>query len=321
MKNILITSAGRRVELVESFKEEAKKIDKDIKIICIDNMPDLSPACQFADYYFKVPKVGQKKYIKFLQNICEENSIGMVIPTIDTELMIMSMNQDYFSKIGINIVISKSSLIKNCRNKILTAKLFKDIGIGVPIIYDINNLTFPCFVKPYDGSNSIGIFKIMNEDMLTKDILNNPKNIFMEFISENYQEYTVDIYFDRHGTLKSIVPRLRMETRAGEIIKGLTLKGDVYNYLKDKIANLKGARGCITLQLFYNQKTKEVKAIEINPRFGGGYPLSYSAGANFPKMLIQEYLLNENIEFLDNWENNLLMMRYDSKVIINDYKP
>ena len=88
-----------------------------------------------------------------------------------------------------------------------------------------------------------------------------------------------------------------METRAGEIIKGLTLKGDVYNYLKDKITNLTGARGCITLQLFYNQKTKEVKAIEINPRFGGGYPLSYSAGANFPKMLIQEYLLNENIDF------------------------
>ena len=74
------------------------------------------------------------------------------------------------------------------------------------------------------------------------------------------------------------VPRLRIETRAGEVSKGLTSKGIVYDYLKDKLINLKGARGVITLQIFVNKKNKIFRAIEINPRFGGGYPLSYAAG-------------------------------------------
>lgn len=77
--------------------------------------------------------------------------------------------------------------------------------------------------------------------------------------------------------------------------------------------------GCITLQLFYNEVTGSVCGIEINPRFGGGYPLSYSAGANFPKWIIQEYLLGQKIEFFNEWEDNLLMLRYDDEILIHDY--
>ena len=124
----------------------------------------------------------------------------------------------------------------------------------------------------------------------------------------------------KSGNLKSLVPRLRIETRAGEISKGLTSKGIVYDYLKDKLCNLKSVRGCINLQLFVNLKEKSFKATEINPRFGGGYPLSYAAGANFPKMLIQEYILKENLNFVDDWVDNLLMLRYDSNILVYDYK-
>ena len=85
--------------------------------------------------------------------------------------------------------------------------------------------------------------------------------------------------------------------------------------------NLKGVRGCVNLQLFVNLKEKSFKATEINPRFGGGYPLSYAAGANFPKMLIQEYILKENLNFVDDWVDNLLMLRYDSNILVYDYKP
>ena len=56
--------------------------------------------------------------------------------------------------------------------------------------------------------------------------------------------------------------------------------------------------------------------IEINPRFGGGYPLSYNAGGNFPELLIREYFLNEAIEYFDNWKDDMLMLRYDDAVYI-----
>jgi carbamoyl-phosphate synthase large subunit len=320
MTNILITSAGRRVELVEAFQIEGQKIDKNLKVICIDIKPKLSSACQAADFSFQSPKVTCQEYISFLKKICVSHSIALIIPTLDTELLILSKHREEFLKLGVNIIISDTLLIQTCRNKNHTANLLHKIGIETPVIYNINNLKYPCFVKPYDGSCSVGAFILNDESMLTENILKNPKNMFMELVSKNYDEYTVDIYFDKFGKLKSLVPRLRIETRAGEISKGLTSKGIVYDYLKDRLPNLEGAKGCITLQLFVNLHDESFKAIEINPRFGGGYPLSYSAGANFPKMLIQEYILKKTVDFIDNWEDNLLMLRYDSKILIHGYK-
>jgi carbamoyl-phosphate synthase large subunit len=101
------------------------------------------------------------------------------------------------------------------------------------------------------------------------------------------------------------------------VSKGVTRKNHVYDYLLEKLTALKGARGCITLQLFNNVKTGRFAALEINPRFGGGYPLSYSAGALYPGWLIDEYLLGRDVPFLDSWESNLMMLRYDAKVLVH----
>jgi len=320
MCNILITSAGRRVELVNSFKIESGKLDRKLKVFCTDLNPELSSACQVADLYFRAPKVTSEEYVSFLKHICFENSITLIVPTIDTELLILSEHRVEFLSLGINIVISDSPLIEACRNKNYTAELLKMIDIESPVIYNPKNIKYPCFVKPYDGSSSLGTFVLEGQSMLTEAILKNPKHMFMELVPKSYDEFTVDIYFDKSGNLKSLVPRLRIETRAGEVSKGLTSKSGVYDYLLDKLSNLKGARGCITLQLFVNLKERSFKVFDINPRFGGGYPLTYAAGANFPKMLIQEYILEEGLDFIDDWEGNLLMLRYDSKVLIHDYK-
>jgi carbamoyl-phosphate synthase large subunit len=54
----------------------------------------------------------------------------------------------------------------------------------------------------------------------------------------------------------------------------------------------------------------------MNPRFGGGYPLSFHAGANFPKMIMQEYFQGKALDYRDDWQDNKLMLRYDAEVII-----
>ena len=94
MSNILITSAGRRVELVNSFKTECVKLDKKIKVFCTDVNPELSSACKVADLYFQAPKVTSKEYISFLKKICADNSIVLIIPTIDTELLRLAENRE-----------------------------------------------------------------------------------------------------------------------------------------------------------------------------------------------------------------------------------
>jgi carbamoyl-phosphate synthase large subunit len=318
--NILILSAGRRVELVKSFKIELAKLIPASKVIAVDLNPHLSAACQIADEFYKAPNVNSTRYIKFLKELCIDKSVSMIIPTIDPELLILSNNVEYFKSFGIYIIISELSLVKACRDKNQISKVFTSMGLDTPLIYKKDNLSFPCFVKPYDGSSSKGIYKLTDRSMLTDKIFNNDKNMFMEYIPSYYDEYTVDIYYDKGGNLKSFVPRLRLETRSGEISKGVTKNNFVYGFLLNKLPNLVGAKGCVTLQVLVSEKEKIFKAIEINPRFGGGYPLSYSAGANFPKMLIREYILDEKIDFFDSWNADLLMLRYDANILLNDYK-
>jgi carbamoyl-phosphate synthase large subunit len=186
---------------------------------------------------------------------------------------------------------------------------------------DPENPHFPIFVKPFDGSSSIGVNTIENKSQLSDSLINNRQMMFLEYLSPKlYVEFTIDLYFDKNHYLKCAVPRERIEIRTGEVSKGVTRKTDLYKLVCSKFSYCPGFIGCITLQVFKNRLSDEIFGIEINPRFGGGYPLSYLAKANFPEMIIKEYLFNEEIPFFDNWVENLLMLRFDDEILVYDYK-
>lgn len=319
--NILITSTGRRVSLIRAFQKELVSKYSLGKVFATDIAPELSSACNISDKYFKVPAVTAKNYINVLLDICIENSVKLVVPTIDTELSILAENKKKFSDENIHVVVSEIDLIKICRDKRLTHQFFDKYHITRAGDIDKSNPQFPLFIKPYDGSCSHGIFFIENKSSLTEAHLHNDKNMFLEYLDPKiHTEFTLDLYYDKHSKLKSIIPRERIEVRSGEVNKGVTRKNDLIPLIKEKLAFLPGAIGCITLQLFVNTNSGQKYGIEINPRFGGGYPLSYLAGANFPKWLIEEYLEGKEIPFFEDWEENLLMLRYDDEVIVREYK-
>lgn len=305
------------MELAQAFKSEISARGMNARLIATDMKPEISAACQVVDQSVKAPRVTDPSYIDFLLDTCKAQQVGLVVPTIDTELLLLSQHREAFAAEGVDLIISDESLVRDCRDKRLTAELFKRLGIHTPKIYGRSAIEFPCFAKPYDGSCSIGAAPVRTPEMLSDAMLADEKMMFMELIDSSHQEYTVDAYYDRQGRLRCFVPRLRIETRAGEVSKGVTLRNHVYDYLKDKLGDLKGARGCITLQLFSNAETGRFAALEINPRFGGGYPLSYSAGANYPGWLIDEYLLGKEVSFKDDWESDLMMLRYDAKVLVH----
>jgi len=270
-----------------------------------------------ADLAFAMPRVTAAGYMDHLLTLCEQHDVGLVIPTIDTDLLGLSQSVDRFADQGIQLVISNEALIQQCRDKRQTGSLFASLSIDTPRLLNRSQLTFPCFAKPYDGSRSIGAAKLSQPSDLTESMRDDSKLMFMEYIDKSFDEYTVDAYFDRSGNLKCLVPRHRLEVRDGEISKGVTRNNHVYHYLKERLVKLTGARGCLTVQLFAQPDGQRYAALEINPRFGGGYPLSYAAGANYPGWLIDEYLLNRTVPFFDGWEPNLLMLRYDSQVLVH----
>lgn len=312
--NILVSSAGRRVELVKAFQRSLLDFGVKSKVFATDMVPELSPACEVSDQAFRVPAAIDPDYITVLLALCIENNVRLVIPTIDTELKLLSENVQAFNDAGIDVAVSEAALVDECRDKRKTGELFKRLEIGYPEVFPRPSLKFPCFCKPYDGSRSIGAKAIVTADELTEEDLENPKNIFMELVPESYCEYTVDGYYNRQGDLCALVCRERLEVRSGEVSKGVTRKDFVYEYLVPRLKRLPGARGCMTFQFFVDKEARDIKGLEINPRFGGGYPLTHEAGARFTDYLVSEHFCGGIVEFSDSWERDLLMLRYDAGI-------
>ena len=318
-KNILISSAGQRVRLLQIFQDTIKQLGLDVKVYASDMNPLLSPACHVADDCFAVLGCNEEKYIDELLNLCTEKEIGLIIPTIDPELMVFASNRERFMDAGVVFVEPDLDFIKICRDKRLTSTYFQQKCISVPKLIDRNHPEFPMFAKPYDGSRSVNTHVIMSQDDLTKDIANDPKLIYMEYISrQEYREFTVDMYYGRDFRVKCIVPRERLKVREGEVNKGITRKNYIVDFLKERMGYIEGVRGCICIQLFYRESDNDIKGIEINPRFGGGFPLTYYAKANFVEYLIREYLLGESIDYSDDWLDRTMMLRYDDDIIVNE---
>ena len=319
LSNILITSAGKRVVLVQIFQRTLREMGFQAKVYTTDMRPSMAPAGIISDGCIPVPRCTADNYIDCLLDICRERQIGVIIPTIDTELLVLAENHQRFMEQGVRLAVADKAFIRICRDKRLTSDFFRQVGIAVPAAVDKHHPVFPMFAKPYDGSLSTNIHIIRSQEDLTPEILEDPKLIFMEYISpKEYKEFTVDMYYGLDGCVKGIVPRERIEIRAGEINKGITRKNGIVGFLLQRMGKLEGVRGCLCMQLFYRESDGDVKGIEINPRFGGGFPLSYYAKANYAAYLIREYLLGQSVDYSDAWLDRTLMLRYDNDVIVYD---
>ena len=319
--NVLITSAGRRVSLVRLFQKALIKLDLNGIVFAVD-LQDHAPALLAADKFQTVPKVSDLQYIKKLLEICLENKIKLVIPTIDTELIILSKQRKRFLSHGIQILTCSNNVNKLFFDKRSTQLFFSKNKIPTPHLYTLEEAKqldlahFPLLLKPNNGSCSIGVTKVHSQKELLffLDYLKDP--IVQEFIEGD--EYTIDVLIDFNGAIKCIVPRLRLEIRAGEVSKSITVRDlKIIDWTYKICSSIEGALGCITIQCI-KQKNGEIKFIEINPRFGGGFPLTAEAGADFPSWIIQMLLeIDIDEDFQNVWHDEYVMLRYDEALFAN----
>ncbi len=188
-----------------------------------------APAAFISDVHELVPRVNDLNYISTLKELCIKYEIGLLIPLIDTELNILASNKKEFEESGVEVLISSPAVNEICFDKRNTYSFFRDIGVDTPeilnpdVILGESNSNYPFLIKPSNGSCSVGVTKklITNGNyVFFKDYI--PNAILQEFITG--EEYTLDVLVDFEGNVRSIVPRLRLETRAGEVSKGLTVK-------------------------------------------------------------------------------------------------
>lgn len=304
--NILFTCAGRRTYLLKYFKENLSEGDK----IVATDMQLSAPALQAADVKIQVPAVYDPKYIDITLNICKEQKIDALFCLNDLELPILADNKARFEALGVKVIVSDPEVIDIAFDKYKTAQWVESLGLNAPKTYVTlasakealakGEISFPLFMKPRWGSGSIGLETI--DDMEELDIyyhllMKKIKKTILATASvgDEYimiqekltgKEFGLDVMNDLQGNNVAVSVKQKLAMRAGETDKAITVDiPEVYEMGKKIGENLKHI-GNLDVDIM-QRANGDYCVLELNPRFGGGYPFSYEAGVNMPKAIIQ----------------------------------
>lgn len=328
--NILFTCAGRRTYLLKYFKEQLG----DDGLIVATDMQLSAPALSAADIKEQVPAVYADDYIDRTLAICNKYSIKAVICLNDLELPILAKNYARFEAIGVKVIVSAPEVIDICFDKYRTAKYVEGLRLGTPATF-VNleeakkalhegSLHFPLVLKPRWGSGSIGIEFVNSVKELEEVyvmLLKKVKKTILATASqgEEYiliqqkiegQEYGMDVMNDLQGHHRAVSVKKKLAMRAGETDKAQTVDNAEIRAIGHTLGTNLHHIGNLDVDIF--EKDGKYYVLELNPRFGGGFPFSYEAGVNFPGAII-EWLKGNEID------DSMLQSRYGEAYAKCDY--
>lgn len=313
MPNILFTCAGRRTYLLKYFKEQ---LNGDGLIIATD-MQLSAPALSAADIKEQVPAVYAPNYVDVTLDICKRNNVNALISLNDLELPILSANRERFEDIGVTLIVSNLAVIDVCFDKYATAEYVESLGLNTPKTFinfelalkALNNgeLSFPLVLKPRWGSGSIGIEFVNDFDELAEMyalLMKKVKKTILATASQgdeyiliqekiNGQEYGVDVMNDLKGNHRAVSVKKKLAMRAGETDKAQTVVNDAISSIGATLGTNLKHLGNLDVDIF--ERDGKYYVLELNPRFGGGFPFSYEAGVNLPLAII-EWLKGNDVD-------------------------
>ena len=329
--NILFTCAGRRTYLLKYFKENMNEGDK----VVATDMQLSAPALQVADVKLQVPAVYDPEYVNITFQICKEHKIDALLSLNDLELPILAENKVRFEAIGVKVIVSDSSVIDIAFDKYKTAQWVESLGLKSPKTFvrlgdtkralQTGDLHFPLFMKPRWGSGSIGLASIADMEELdiyyhllmkqVKKTILATASVGNEYIMIQEKltgkEFGLDVMNDLDGNNVAVSVKQKLAMRAGETDKAVTVDLPEVREIGHKIGTALKHIGNLDVDVMQNEKG-EYCVLELNPRFGGGFPFSYEAGVNLPKAII-EWVKGNKVNA------SILQPEYDRMFSKNDY--
>ena len=304
--NVLLTCAGRRSYEIGAFREA---VDGHGRVLACD--ADASaPALQMADEAFIVPTIQDADYVDTLIELCRRHEVGLVIPAFEPELPLLAARIADFAAVGADVLISSDEVIATCYDKVASASFLAECGVRTPRTYlsleaaeralATGEVAFPLMVKPRFGVSSIGIHRVDDADELTHAVRQCHKQIVAALLGNSGAsdhmtsvmiqevvggvEYGLDIVNDLQGRYVCTFVKRKLRMRAGQTDRASTVADARLEGLGELIGRGLGHRGVLDCDVFVDHAGPCV--IDLNPRFGGGYPFSHLAGANLPAALI-----------------------------------
>jgi carbamoyl-phosphate synthase large subunit len=316
---VLFCSVGPRAELIECFRAAARALALNLRVLGVDEEPETSAGCRVADARFRVSRADNGGIVPSLLKICRRERVSLVVPVVGEDLIPLSQATARFRAVGTRVVVSSPTVVRLECDKLAGARALAAASILIPdtmslseFLSDPDRLGWPVIAKPVAGSSSVGIVRPRRPEALAS--IEREDYVVQELW--HGREYTVNMFFDRQGRMRCAVPHLRLAVRTGEVWKGRTERVAVLRRAALRLAKaLPGARGPIGFQAIINDAGRAA-VLEINARFGGGYPLTHHAGANFAGWLLEEAAGLPSTAN-DRWREGVTMLRYDAAVFFD----
>jgi len=314
--NVLLTSAGRRNYLVSYFQEALKEFGG--KVFAI-NSEENSSALWVADEFVQSPLIYDPQYPEFLLEYCLRKKVELVISLFDIELPVLSSLKPLFDSHGIRLLVGDEWLTRMANDKWETQSfLVKNDFLTVPCFLTLEDffkahqsekVDFPVFVKPRWGMGSLSIYKAEDASeleffykLVKKEITRSALKYESKEDLENCviiqsvmpgQEYGLDIINDLKGDYCTTIVKKKLAMRSGETDCAKVVSNKILEKLGECLGRLTGHPGNLDIDVFLDGLNAYV--LELNPRFGGGYPFSHEAGVNLPKAIVG-WLNNEELD-------------------------
>lgn len=305
--NILFSCAGRRAYLLKYFRAALDEIGGG-KIFATDMSP-FAPALAFADVALRVPSVYAGNYLDELEKICRENAIDALFSLNDLELPILASARERFAAAGTRLVVSAPKAIEICFDKMKTARFVESLGLNSPKTFTnldealamLNRgaLAFPLILKPRWGSGSIGIEIVRSQEELVETFAFVRRKIARSILAKASAdadeiliqeaildaEYGLDVMNDLQGNHIAVSVKRKLAMRAGETDKAITVNSPELREIGHRLGN--ALRHVANLDCDILERGGKFYVLEMNPRFGGGYPFSQEAGVNLPLAILK----------------------------------
>jgi len=317
--NVLFTSAGRRVELVRAFRRAYEALDLTGAIVAVDIDP-LAPALSRADRHYLIPRLNEPTYIESLVRICRHEAIDLLVPLVDRDIPVLVEHRGELEATGARALLPTVESAGIVADKWLTYEFFCRLGLPTPRSWlpkDVvaGDLEYPVFIKPRFGSAGEGTFRVNSRMELEFFLEYVDRPIIQEYLPG--PEITSDVLCDFDGNVVAVVSRQRIEVRAGEVAKGVTVRDA--EVIEGCVAVAKGldATGPITVQCML--RNDRPLFTEVNHRFGGGLPLAIAAGAPYPMWLLA-LAAHQPIDLppLGSYRTGVHLSRYDESLILSE---
>lgn len=303
--NVLLTSVGRRAYMVKYFKDALAGGGE----VHVCNSDDRTVAFCYADHSVVSPLIYDESYIPFLLDYCEKNEIGLLLSLFDIDLPVLARNAEAFARIGTRVIVSDAGLVDICNDKWKTYLFLKERGFRVPKTYlsleqvllalDRGELHYPVIVKPRFGCGSIAMSVAEDEMALMYYFRRNTRTISRSYLQYESaaveekilyqeclqgQEYGVDIINDLDGNYRNSIIKKKIAMRAGETdIAQLTDEPEILRETA-RLGRLTGHIANMDCDVFLVDGKPYI--LEMNARFGGGYPFSHMGGCDLPRAIL-----------------------------------